>query len=77
MNRLGHKKYDTTLSYYVNNNLLAREQLKLNINDIENQMEKERQNLKSAFGSPDDNTKLQKFRETVLPTMPEFDENNE
>lgn len=77
MNRLGHKKYDTTLSYYVNSNLLAKEQLKLNINDIEHQMEKERQQLKSAVGSAEDDVKLQKFRETVAPILPEFDENNE
>lgn len=73
MNRLGHKKYDTTLSYYVNSNLLAREQLKLNINDIENQMEKERQHLKSAVGSAEDDAKLEQFRATVLSTLPEFD----
>ncbi len=34
MDRLGHKKYDTTLSYYINKNMLAKELLKNNLNSI-------------------------------------------
>lgn len=34
MNRLGHKKYETTLKYYLNQNTLSREILKRNLDKI-------------------------------------------
>lgn len=71
MNRMGHLKFSTTEKYYIDANHLARNILKLNINDIDNQMDGERKQLKSAVGTPDDDVKLQKFRETVLPVMSE------
>lgn len=75
MHRMGHVKFSTTEKYYIDANHLARELLKTKINDIETQMDAERKQLKSAVGTPDDDAKLQKFRETVLPILPEFDEN--
>jgi len=35
MQRLGHKKYDTTLAYYINSNALARETLIKNLSSLE------------------------------------------
>lgn len=35
MLRLGHKKYETTMAYYIDNNDLAREILKKNINALD------------------------------------------
>lgn len=40
-------------------------------------MDAERKQLKSAVTTPDDNAKLQKYRDSLLPILPEFDENNE
>jgi len=74
MNRLGHKKYDTTLAYYVNSNQLAKKQLITNLKKFEVLLEEERQYLKSAVGSADDDAKLQRFRDSILPL---FDENKE
>lgn len=35
MQRLGHKKYDTTMAYYINSNMLSRDILKQNINNLD------------------------------------------
>lgn len=35
MTRLGHKKYDTTLKYYINENVLAKDKLKSNLLEIQ------------------------------------------
>jgi integrase len=35
MTRLGHKKYETTMAYYIDNNSLARDILKKNINGLD------------------------------------------
>lgn len=48
MGRLGHRKYDTTLSYYVNQNHLAKEQLKRHINNIDLLLVKERQSIEEG-----------------------------
>ena len=71
MNRLGHRKYDTTLSYYVNNNLLAREQLKFNINGIEELMCKSRQQLVEA---KEREARLPDFRKDVLSAIQTFED---
>lgn len=35
MQRLGHKKFETTMAYYINSNELAREKLKANLKELE------------------------------------------
>lgn len=35
MSRLGHKKYETTMAYYINSNALSKEALKTNINNLD------------------------------------------